>query len=124
MLEHLHQSERDKTAGGMKTFQFSKYITFSIIMMLLKSRNQLLRFHRSSYDSSTRLFFFFQTCRHFRYAQNILCMTTYPNFSPRFVARAEKREAANSKRRLQIRADTLQGHPTTIFGKISFRKTI
>ena len=60
MLEHLHQSERDKTAGGMKTFQFSKYITFSIIMMLLKSRNQLLRFHRSSYDSSTRLFFFFK----------------------------------------------------------------
>ena len=27
-------------------------------MMLLKSWNQLLRFHRSSYDSSTRLFFF------------------------------------------------------------------
>ena len=28
-------------------------------MMLLKSWNQLLRFHRSSYDSSTRLFFCF-----------------------------------------------------------------
>lgn len=34
-------------------------------------------------------------------------MTTYPNFWPRFVARAEKKEAANSKRRLPIRADTL-----------------
>ena len=87
--------------------QFSKYITFSIIMMLLKSRNQLLRFHRSSYDSSTRLVFFFQTCRNFRFGQNILCMTTYPTFWPRFVARAEKKEAANSKRRLTIRADTL-----------------
>ena len=107
MLEYLHQSESDKTAGGTKTFQFSKYITFSIIMMLLKSRNQLLRFHRSSYDSSTRLFFFFPTCRHFRFAQNILCMTTYPTFWPRFVARAEKKEAVNSKRRLPIREDTL-----------------
>lgn len=77
-------------------------------MMLLKSWNQLLRLHRSSYDSSTRLFFFFfQTCRHFRFAQNILCMTTYPTFWPRFVARAEKKEAVNSKRRLPIRADTL-----------------
>lgn len=106
-MEYLHQSESDKTAGGTKTLQFSKYITFSIIMMLLKSRNQLLRFHRSSYDSSTRLFFFFQTCRNFRFGQNILCMTTYPTFWPRFVARAEKKEAANSKRRLTIRADTL-----------------
>lgn len=34
-------------------------------------------------------------------------MTTYPTFWPRFVARAEKKEAANSKRRLPIRADTL-----------------
>ena len=34
-------------------------------------------------------------------------MTTYPTFWPRFVARAEKKEAVNSKRRLTIRADTL-----------------
>ena len=61
-------------------------------MMLLKSWNQLLRLHRSSYDSSTRLFFFFfQTCRHFRFAQNILCMTTYPTFWPRLVARRQKK---------------------------------
>ena len=108
MLEYLHQSESDKTGGGTETFQFSKYVTFSIIMMLLKCWNQLLRFHRSSCHSSTRLFFFFfQTCRHFRFAQNILCMTTYPTFWPRFVARAEKKEAVNSKRRLPIRDDTL-----------------
>lgn len=108
MLEYLHQSESDKTAGGTETFQFSKYITFSIIMMLLKSRNQLLRFHRSSYDSSTRPFFFSNVQALSLRTQNILCMTTYPTFWPRFVARAEKKEAVNSKRRLPIRADTLQ----------------
>ena len=75
-------------------------------MMLLKSRNNFFVFT----DRVTILqpdCFFFPTCRHFRFAQNILCMTTYPTFWPRFVARAEKKEAVNSKRRLPIREDTL-----------------